>query len=343
MFAGMEYRRTDNTRSAYSAVSAPPTTIAGYASTRNNSVATAQTSFSSSSAPLFGGAPGNRRRSSLTQSLALRSLPLPAFGQQASTAGTSSGSGVLTEQTQSRSHPVDDPLAPLNLSSAAHYESGNQFLVFPSHIVNSPGGHTYIAQTPGPSSAPASPGILQEPSEYIHTHLPRRASLTPANLNLVSPVPPSASVIEQVRRESQISSITNPGNSPLLGGSEQFGQMHWGLRRKSLTPSGPSLAMASPTKMTATASISRKSAFGATLASGDMLARSSSAGPGALPLERGLRSGASGLGRRSSARPATSEGVMSASGERRRSTPRARTPDQDSQLGSNSGESLGES
>ncbi|KAJ9093855.1 hypothetical protein QFC21_006228 [Naganishia friedmannii] len=333
------FDRTDNTRSAYSVASAPPTTIPGNASTRNNSIATAQTSSSSSSAPVFGGAPGNRRRSSLTQSLALRSLPLPAFGHQTSATGqtASSGSGVAAEQRQSRSHYLDDPLAPLNLSSATHFESGNRVLVFPSHIVNSTGGNVYIAQTPGPSSAPASPGMLQEPSEYIHTHLPRRASLTPANLNLVSPVPPSASVIEQVRRESQLSNMGNPGNSPLLGSSEHFGQMHWGLRRKSLTPSSPSLAMASPTKMTATASISRKSAFGATLASGDMHARSSSAGPGSIPSDRGLRSGTSGLGRRSSTRPATSEGVMTAIGERRRSTPRARTPDPDSPTVNNSG------
>ncbi|KAJ9114081.1 hypothetical protein QFC22_005901 [Naganishia vaughanmartiniae] len=332
------FERTDNTRSNYSAVSAPPTTVAGSSSTRNNSVATAQTSFTTSSAPVFGGVSGNRRRSSLTQSLALRSLPLPAFGQQTSGVGTYSyGVDSIAEQRRSRPHRLDDPLAPLNLSSAGHDEFENHVLIYPSHIVNSPGGHTYMADTPGPSSAPATPGILHEPSEYIHTHLPRRASLTPASLNLVSPVPPSASVIEQVRRESQISNPGNTGNSPLPCGSEQFGQMHWGLRRKSLTPSSASLAMASPTKMTATASISRKSAFGATLASGDPHARSSSAEPGALAAERGLRSGKSGLAKRSSTRPATSEGLVTTRNERRRSTPGASTSDRESAGGSGSG------
>ncbi|KAJ9090999.1 hypothetical protein QFC19_009295 [Naganishia cerealis] len=86
--------------------------------------------------------------------------------------------------------------------------------------------------------------------------------------------------------------------------------------------------MASPTKMTATASISRKSAFGATLATGDIGARSMSAGPGAL--ERGLRSGTSGVAKRQSTRPATSEGIVMASEERRRSIQQMRTADRDS-------------
>lgn len=293
-------------------------------STRNNSVATGQTNFTTTSAPAFGShrppTGDARRRSSLTHALWLHSLPLPAFGQQPST---------TTEPPTEPGTQRDDPLAPLNLSdSDAHHLPLDD--VISTGILTSGVGQAYIAQTPGPSSAPATPGILHEPSQYIHTHLPRRASLTPANLNLVGPVPPSASVIEQVRRESLALLAPSPGTSPAInsttflapssgaippgmtgsiGNSEQFAQMHWGLRRKSMTPSTP--AVASPTKLTATASISRKSAVGS---AADMGARSSSAG------------GRNVEGRRMSTRPATAEGYVVE--ERRGSIRRARAEEQ---------------
>lgn len=341
----------DHPSSALSTASAP-TVIAGGSSTRNNSVATGQTNFTTSSAPAFGSqVPATRRRSSLTHSMWLNSLPLPAFGVQPH------AHGRIETQHFDPANPhgqVDDPLAPLNLSSSTNLQQSVENL-FSSGILTCSGGQAYLAPTSGPSSAPASPGILHEPSQYIHTHLPRRASLTPANLNLVGPVPPSASVIEQVRRESMALMASNsPGTSPALGSGsfltattgiippamtgssgnpEQFGQMQWGLRRKSMTPSTPpSLAMASPTKLTATASISRKSALGATL--GEMNARSYSTGSAA-----GGRTPEAGLGgvtagpRRASARPATAEGYIMAGEERRGSIRRARTAERDTSEG----------
>lgn len=45
----------------------------------------------------------------------------------------------------------------------------------------------------GPSSAPPTPSVISvtHPSQFIHTHHPRRGSLTPLGLNVISPVPPS--------------------------------------------------------------------------------------------------------------------------------------------------------
>lgn len=314
-----------------SIVSAPTVIPDTGLSTRNNSVATGHTNFTTTSAPAFGShhaaSAGTRRRSSLTHALWLHSLPLPTFGVPQLT------SARTVPPAESATQRHDDPLAPLNLSdSDAHHLPLDDILstgILTSHV----GGQAYIAQTPGPSSAPATPGILNEPSQYIHTHLPRRASLTPANLNLVGPVAPSASVIEQVRRESfaLLAASGSPGTSPAMGSStfltpasgpivppgmtgsignfEQFGQMHWGLRRKSMTPATP--AVASPTKLTATASISRKSALGTT----EMGVRSSSSG------------GRNVEGRRLSTRPATAEGYVIE--ERRGSIRRARAAERD--------------
>ncbi|OCF55739.1 hypothetical protein L486_06490 [Kwoniella mangroviensis CBS 10435] len=55
---------------------------------------------------------------------------------------------------------------------------------------------TSRASTPSPpkspSSAPPTPSVIAvtHPSQFIHTHHPRRGSLTPLGLNLISPVPP---------------------------------------------------------------------------------------------------------------------------------------------------------
>lgn len=256
----------------------------------------------------------------------LHSLPLPAFGAPLATSQT------VSQEQQS----TEDPLAPLNLSSATVARSQyipNDDTELSAHILSAgQDGHSYIAQPPGPSSAPATPGLLSEPSQYIHTHLPRRASLTPANLNLVGPVPPSASVIEQVRRESLalLGVTTSPVGTPsvtpgLFPMAEPFAQMHWGARRKSTTNTTTlatgSLAMASPTKLNATGAISRKSALGPSLGVGGEAGRShSTGGRGASP-ELGTTSGAP---RRSSMRPATAEGYA---GERRGSALRMSAED----------------
>ncbi len=100
---------------------------------------------------------------------------------------------------------------------------------------------------PQVSSAPPSPAAssILHPSAYIHTHHPRRTSLTPLTLNLISPAPPSTYLQQEVRRQShQMSSAI-----PIYGYSS--------ARRRSLTPSIATLAEASPTKLAATGAISR--------------------------------------------------------------------------------------
>ena len=307
---------SSNLSSGASVASAPTIIAGGGLSTRNNSVATGQTNYSTTSAPVQASAiaaASARRRSSLTHAMWLHSLPLPAFG-------------APLAMSQEQQDP-EDPLAPLNLSSAkvarSQYTSNDDAELSALIVSAGQDGHAYIAQTPGPSSAPASPGLLCEPSQYIHTHLPRRASLTPANLNLVGPVPPSPSVIEQVRRESLAllgptmppagTASAAPGTFPM---TEPFAQMHWGARRKSTTNTTTlatgSLAMASPTKLNATGAISRKSVLGSALGvGGDVAGRSHSAGGRGPSPELGRSSGAP---KRSIMRPATAEGYA---GERR--------------------------
>jgi hypothetical protein len=240
----------------------------------------------------------------------LHSIPLPVFGAPLAVPQE-------RERDPQERERQEDPLAPLNLSSTESYLDEEANISLPI------GGHAYIGYLEGPASAPATPGILSEPSQYIHTHLPRRASLTPANLNLVGPVPPSASVIEQVRRESLalLGSATPPLHTPSLttglfppSSGEPFAQMHWGSRRKSTTNAAiatGSLAMASPTKMNAQGAISRKSALGSGLGVAEMSGRSYSAG-------------GAGASRRSSTRPATAEGLVE---ERRGSALRMRAED----------------
>lgn len=101
---------------------------------------------------------------------------------------------------------------------------------------------------PANNSAPPSPAAaaVLHPPVYIHTHHPRRSSLTPLNLNTISPAPPSAQVADHVRRESHLSGLgVGGGTSPTL-------------RRKSLTPSLSTLAVASPSKLNATGTIARR-------------------------------------------------------------------------------------
>jgi hypothetical protein len=52
--------------------------------------------------------------------------------------------------------------------------------------------HSSLATFDGPSSAPPTPSVISvtHPSQFIHTHHPRRGSLTPLGLNVISPVAP---------------------------------------------------------------------------------------------------------------------------------------------------------
>jgi hypothetical protein len=99
------------------------------------------------------------------------------------------------------------------------------------------------------NSAPPSPAAITvlHPSAYIHTHHPRRGSLTPLNLNTISPVPPPANVMACVRRASHAPSADGWS---LPGGS--------GVRRKSLSPTMPTLATISPNRIAASGSGSRR-------------------------------------------------------------------------------------
>ncbi|WVQ71844.1 hypothetical protein IAR50_001386 [Cryptococcus sp. DSM 104548] len=62
-----------------------------------------------------------------------------------------------------------------------------------------------------PSSAPPVPSAIavMHPSRYIHTHHPRRASLIPLGLNVISPVSP-----EQLRERESINPARNVGFQP---------------------------------------------------------------------------------------------------------------------------------
>lgn len=59
---------------------------------------------------------------------------------------------------------------------------------------------------PGPSSAPAVPSVISvtHPPHFIHTHHPRRGSLTPLGLNVISPVPP-----HQVQQSLEAASVSS--------------------------------------------------------------------------------------------------------------------------------------
>ncbi|BEI91392.1 uncharacterized protein CcaverHIS019_0402120 [Cutaneotrichosporon cavernicola] len=63
----------------------------------------------------------------------------------------------------------------------------------PGHI-DIPGSFpdTSIEMFDGPSSAPPTPSVISvtHPSQFIHTHHPRRGSITPLGLNVISPVAP---------------------------------------------------------------------------------------------------------------------------------------------------------
>ncbi|WVR05158.1 hypothetical protein IAU60_002170 [Kwoniella sp. DSM 27419] len=143
-----------------------------------------------------------------------------------------------------------------------------------------------------PSSAPPTPSVISvtHPSQFIHTHHPRRGSMTPLGLNLISPVPPTviregiASTSRSVgfqpgwsssehgvsppssnfgyRRgsgASTTSTLTQTRPPPQQQQSHQFYPPNWnsGRRRSSLTPSAPSLAAVSPTRAVVSGKSSR--------------------------------------------------------------------------------------
>ncbi|WWD16027.1 hypothetical protein CI109_100452 [Kwoniella shandongensis] len=126
-----------------------------------------------------------------------------------------------------------------------------------------------------PSSAPPTPSVISvtHPSQFIHTHHPRRGSMTPLGLNLISPVAPplglspSRSVgfspnyapeagspmvpFNQNRRGSNASTTSTLTSSrPLQQPTHSFYPPGWnsGRRRSSLTPSNAKVAGPSPTR-----------------------------------------------------------------------------------------------
>ncbi|WVW82982.1 hypothetical protein I302_104998 [Kwoniella bestiolae CBS 10118] len=149
-----------------------------------------------------------------------------------------------------------------------------------------PTGGTTPSPPKSPSSAPPTPSVIAvtHPSQFIHTHHPRRGSLTPLGLNLISPVPPHVNRDGNGSQPITSRSVgfqqpwPNAENAPFIaGGGSLLGQRRgsaasttstltqsrppqqpvhsfyppdWnpGRRRSSLTPSGPTLAAPSPTR-----------------------------------------------------------------------------------------------
>ncbi|KAK8869706.1 hypothetical protein IAR55_000274 [Kwoniella newhampshirensis] len=127
-----------------------------------------------------------------------------------------------------------------------------------------------------PSSAPPTPSVISvtHPSQFIHTHHPRRGSMTPLGLNLISPVapllgtdglspsrsvgfnpnyaleasPPSGLPNRRGSTASTTSTLTTsrPPQQPV----HSFYPPNWnsGRRRSSLTPSNAKIAAPSPTR-----------------------------------------------------------------------------------------------
>ncbi|ORY24990.1 hypothetical protein BCR39DRAFT_561314 [Naematelia encephala] len=134
-----------------------------------------------------------------------------------------------------------------------------------------------------PSSAPPTPSGagMTHPPVFIHTHHPRRASMTPLGLNVISPKPPliggpshspirsvgfnpspsssAYSSLSSARRESATStSSTLTQIRPSGAGPAAPASGYRELRRSSLTPSIPTLAPLSPTRTHATGRVSSR-------------------------------------------------------------------------------------
>ncbi|WWC69367.1 uncharacterized protein I206_103306 [Kwoniella pini CBS 10737] len=189
---------------------------------------------------------------------------------------------------------VDDPIprpSSIPIPSSAHWPNkmGPNAVAGPSSegaIPRKTSGGSTPSPPKSPSSAPPTPSVIAvtHPSQFIHTHHPRRGSLTPLGLNLISPVPPHVgressqpgrSIGFQQSWPSSDHGLSPAGQGSLLGqrrGSAasttstltQSRPMHmqqtqhahsfyppdWnpGRRRSSLTPSGPTLSAASPSR-----------------------------------------------------------------------------------------------
>jgi hypothetical protein len=106
---------------------------------------------------------------------------------------------------------------------------------------------------------------LTHPSQFIHTHHPRRGSMTPLGLHVISPVPPLQlgppspvrslgfspvpHPIDPYRRGSAASTCSTLTQSrPLAPSSSHPPGFNRERRRSSLTPSLPTLAAATPTR-----------------------------------------------------------------------------------------------
>lgn len=75
------------------------------------------------------------------------------------------------------------------------------------------------SQPLSPSSAPSIPSAIAvtHPSQFIHTHHPRRGSLTPLGLNIISPVPPQA-----LRERENLNPTRNVGFHPNYSPEQSF-------------------------------------------------------------------------------------------------------------------------
>lgn len=120
---------------------------------------------------------------------------------------------------------------------------------------------------------------MTHPSQYIHTHHPRRGSMTPLGLNVISPVSPiqfstsfspspmrsvgfspsGSAPQDAVRRESVTSSSSTLTQSRPASSVAYPSGFNRERRRSSLTPSQSTLAPASPSRTLVTARISRPS------------------------------------------------------------------------------------
>ncbi|ORX39999.1 hypothetical protein BD324DRAFT_249275 [Kockovaella imperatae] len=100
---------------------------------------------------------------------------------------------------------------------------------------------------PSPSSAPATPRItsVTHPSEYIHTQHPRRTSLTPLGLHVISPVAPGS---PRVLTHTNLPAppIRTKGFSPSLPPNHPISPIEIEPRRGSATSSNSTLTQSRP-------------------------------------------------------------------------------------------------
>ncbi|WVN86731.1 uncharacterized protein L203_101903 [Cryptococcus depauperatus CBS 7841] len=142
-------------------------------------------------------------------------------------------------------------------------------------------------QPVSPSSAPPVPSAIAvtHPSQFIHTHHPRRGSQTPLGLHLISPVPPQHhlptrnvgfhpndtpeaclsrfSTATAIRRDSMASTTSTltltrpPPSAPLPSHTFYPANFSVARRQSSFTPSAVALTPASPTRAHAKGKTSR--------------------------------------------------------------------------------------